>query len=220
MIFVGLFTEGNTDTQFLESIIKKTLDEIAFECTHYIETEIKTISITKTDLSFVEQVLAASKKGFDGYSINLLCVHADADDNNPKNTYQNRIIPAQNALKAQGEAEYCKILVAIVPVQEIESWMLADKELLKRQIGTLKTDVQLGIHRLPESVAQPKEVIEKAIRIARQDMPKKIQKNLTVAELYLLIGKAIDLKKLETLPSYLLFKEEMRNAFKILNLLY
>jgi len=31
-IFAGLFTEGNTDIRFLQSIIQKTLEAVAFDC--------------------------------------------------------------------------------------------------------------------------------------------------------------------------------------------
>jgi Domain of unknown function (DUF4276) len=220
MILAGLLAEGSTDNIFLENIVKKTLYDIAFECKQNVETDLTIIAIDKTGLNFVEQVLAASKKGIAEYGINVLCVHVDADNTTIQDAYNHRINPAKNALQAQNDKEYCKILVAIVPVQEIEGWMLVDKDLLKRQLMTNKSDIELGIHRSPESVANPKETIENAIRIARQGLAKKRRGDLTIAELYLPISQELELKKLEILPSYQLFKEEIRNAFKELNLLY
>ena len=105
-IFVGLMTEGNTDNRFLESVVKKTFDEIGFECNGDVETYVRFISIDKTGLGFVEQVLASSKKGIEEFGIMILCVHADADNLTDLNTYQRKIIPAINALNQKNENEY------------------------------------------------------------------------------------------------------------------
>ncbi len=74
MIFVGLFAEGSTDIRFLENIVQKTLDEVVKECGTIPDGEIKIIDIDKTGLGFVEQVLAASKKGFATENIHILCL--------------------------------------------------------------------------------------------------------------------------------------------------
>ena len=101
----------------------------------------------------------------------------------------------------------------------IESWVLADKELLKSEIGTKKTDTELGIQRPPESIADPKQVIEDAIRIGRQDLPKKRRKDLVIADLYQIMGSSMPIEKLDALPSFVKFKEGVREAFRVLNYL-
>lgn len=111
-------------------------------------------------------------------------------------------------------------MVAIIPIQETEAWLLADKELLKQEIGTNKTDNELGINRQPEEIANPKEVIETAIRIARADMTRRRRSQLTITDLYLPIGQSVDLEKLELLSSYRDFKNNIREAFIQLNLLH
>lgn len=218
-LFTGLFTEGTTDVRFLESIVKKTLDEIAFECEKDIETELLIISIQKTGKTFVEQVLEASKKGVDAAGIHVLCVHTDADDGDIKPVLTAKIAPTQEILATQDNQEYCKILVAIIPVYMTEAWMLADKELIKRQLNTTKTDIELGIHRTAESIADPKQVLKNAIRIANEDLSKKKRKDLTINDLYLLVGQSLDIEKLALLPSYQHFKENLKTAFRELNLL-
>ncbi len=40
----------------------------------------------------------------------------------------------------------------------------------KTEINTDETDIKLGIHRAPESIANPKEVIENAIRVTRKNL--------------------------------------------------
>lgn len=113
-----------------------------------------------------------------------------------------------------------KTLQDIVPIQETESWMLADKELLKQEIGTNRSDHELGINRFPEIIANPKEVISNAIRIARENITQRRRHHLTIADLYLPLGQSMDLDKLKDLSSYQDFKNNIREAFKKLNLLH
>jgi len=98
--------------------------------------------------------------------------------------------------------------------------MLADKELLKSEIGSKKTDAKLGINRPPEKIANPKEIIENAIRIVEKERKKRGRKPLKIAELYQPIGDLVDLEQLDKLPSYQDFKENVRDAFRTLNLLH
>lgn len=218
-VFVGLMTEGTTDNRFLESVVKRTFDEIGFECNGEVETFVVPISIDKKGLGFVEQVLKSSKEGKEEYGIMVLCVHTDADSSDDKDKFRTKIIPAKNRLQELNEEEYCKIITAIVPVQMIEAWMLADKELLKKEIGTSKTDNDLGINRQPEGITDPKTLIEEAIRIARASFTKRRRKELTLNELYLPIGQKITIEKLNTLPSFLKFKNAIREAYCNLNYL-
>jgi hypothetical protein len=219
-LLAGLFTEGNTDVRFLESIVKKTLDALAFDCKGSIETELKVIKINKTDRGFVEQVLEASRKGKEEYGITLICLHTDADEATHQKAFDTKIIPAKNALRAKNEQEYCKITVPIVPVQMTEAWMLADKELLKSEIGTNKSNSDLGIHREPETIANPKNTIKNAIRIAKENLTKRRRgKGLDISDLYQIIGQKLELSQLDRISSYQKFKNHLKDAFKQLNLL-
>lgn len=218
-IFAGLFTEGSSDIRFLESIVQNTLENIAFECRKEIEINTIPITIKKSGLSFVNQVLEASNIGFVEYGINLICVHTDADDISNKNAYNYKIIPATTALQQTDNAHYCKTLIPIVPIQEIEAWMLADKQLLKEEIGTNLSDEELGIHKHLETIGNPEEIIMNAIRSARANLPQKKRKDLTISDLYLPIGNGIALSKLDHLSSFQDFKERIRTAFRYLKLL-
>lgn len=217
-IFIGIMTEGITDVRFLQSVVKRTFDNIAFEeCSGEFENVIIPISTEKAGLGFVEQVVEASRKGIEENGIMILCVHVDADNESDNNVFQHKINPSIAALQFKNEVEYCKILTYVVPVQMIEAWMLADKELFKREIGTDKIDNELRINKHPEHISDPKSVIEQAIRIARQTLTKRRRSDLTIGELYLPIGQKIAIKKLDTLPSFLKFKDSIREAFRQLN---
>lgn len=217
-LFVGLVTEGDTDRRFLESVLRKTFESIAFECPGEIEIEVNTIKITKS--KFAQDVVTASKVGVERYGIMVLCVHADADSQDDYLAFRDRIEPAQRLVMESPDDTLCKIIIAVVPVYMTESWLLVDRELLKREIGTTLTDVELGIHRDPESIADPKQIISDAIRIARGNIVRRRRSDLTISDLYLPMGQKVSMDKLEALASYLKFQEAVRNAFRQLNYLH
>lgn len=217
-LLTGLFTEGTTDIRFLESVVKTTLENLAIECSGYIETELEIIKIEKTNLSFNQQVLKAAEKAKNDFEILILFIHTDSDSRDDSNVFNTKIIPAKELIDQQGEDKVCKKIVALVPIQMTESWMIADKELLKSEIGIEGSDLELGIHRNPEEIANPKVVIENIIRISKEKKVKrKRNKGLNISDLYQIIGQKIDVSQLEKLPSYLKFKNSLIEKLKELN---
>lgn len=216
-ILAGLFTEGTTDNRFLENVVMRMLEDIAFDCKGDIEIALEVIKIDKTGLRFDEQVFSASKFAFDKFSIALMFVHTDADSTDDEFVYTSKIIPAINYLNNQAEA-VCKHIVPIVPIQMTESWMIADRELLKSEIGISNSDSELGIHLNPETINNPKNVIENIIRISKEDLTKrKRNKGLMISDLYQIIGQKIELSELEKLSSYKKFKQSLIDKLKELN---
>lgn len=218
-LLIGLYTEGPTDVRFLESIIKRTFEEISFECSGQIEISDIQIIDKITGLSFHESIIEASRKGVDIFGITILCVHVDTDNNSYENVFRNKITPALSAIE-NAENDICKVIVPVVPVKMTEAWMLVDKTLFKREIGTTKTDQELDIYKEPEQYADPKSTIEKVIRIALQERTRRHRKELTISDLYLSMGQSISIDKLKQIPSYNKFQDYIRSAFKKLNYLH
>lgn len=216
-IIIGFATEGTTDIRFLESVIQRTFENVAFECRGQVEV-LPVQCMKKQNGEFIEIVKKYSKCA-EANGIMVLCIHSDADDITDVNTFNNKLIPAFTAVVDMDEAGICKNLVAIVPIRMTEAWMLSDKELLKAELGTSKSDAELGIDRHPETYCNPKQTIEDAIRIARQNLAKRRRHELSIGELYSPIGQKVPLDRLETLPSYQKFKEGAREAFRNMNLL-
>ena len=144
-IIIGFTTEGTTDVRFLESVIQRSFEDVAFECSGQVEV-LPVQYIEKENGDFVEVVKYYAQQA-EERGIMVLCVHADADDTTDTNTFNYKINPAFIAVNDMQEEPLCKNLVAIVPVQMTEAWMLSDKELLKAEIGTSKSDEELGIDR-------------------------------------------------------------------------
>lgn len=219
-VFIGLTTEGTTDIRFLESIVLRTFHDIAFnECTQDVDILLHVVKVDKVGCNFAEYVLRAAREGLLNYGIHTLVVHTDSDRDTYEERIGNKITPALQIIRLQSDDECCKLLTPIIPVKMMEAWMLADRQLLKEEIGTSKSDEDLGLCRDPESIANPKALIEEAIRIATEDLPKRRQR-LSISDLYGIIGTKIDLEKLSTLPSYIQFKERVRETYRELKYLY
>lgn len=216
-VIIGFITEGSTDIRFLESVIQRSFEDVAFEC--HGQIEILPIQYIEKNRGNFIGVVKESAQIADERGIMVLCVHADADNAIDSDTFNNKIIPAFTAVNDISEERICKNMVAVVPVQMSEAWMLSDKELLKDEIGTTKSDRYLGIGGGPETFSNPKQVIESAIRIARQDLTRRRRHDLTISELYSPIGQKVPLSRLEELPSYQKFKDLVRDAFRKLNYL-
>jgi hypothetical protein len=210
-IYIGYICEGSTDKRFLLEIINSTFSEIALECRGEVSIEdVVPLKINKT--SFVDTMKKASKKTLEE-GLSILCIHADADKKTIIDVYNNKFTPLYSALESLDD-NYCKIIVPIIPITESESWMLADKELLKQRINASdKRDDELGIEKHPESYADPKSVIENAIRIAQQNKTKRRRRELSIADLYAELGQAIKLDKLKAIPSYCEFTKSVKTAF-------
>lgn len=219
-IFIGLVAEGTTDVRFLKNVIFKSVQELSWQC----ETEVDIFDIREiypNGDSFVEKMLNAARIAQKDYSISMLCIHADSDSKTATEVMQNKFEPFFEALRTMSPKDYCKCIVPTIPIQMIESWMLADKPLLKSLINAeAMTDAELGLDRAPESYADPKKVINEAIRIVMEGKPKKRRDEIRISDLYEIIGHEISLESLRSIPSFCEFEKRVTEAFRLLNLLH
>lgn len=218
-LVIGLHTEGPTDVRFLTDVIKRTFDDVAFECPNDIEIlDIQCIEVAKND--FVPMIMDASRKGIDDFGISILCVHRDADNKDIDDVMLYSFSPLLKALKDKDDTKYCKEIIPVIPIRMIEAWMLADTQLFKKFIDAQKMhDQELGIEKNPETYADPKVVIEEAIRRASAGRSKRRRDMIGIAELYEQIGKNVQLDSLRRLPSFCSFEEQVRAAFRRLHYL-
>lgn len=217
-LLIGLTAEGTTDIRFLKSVIAKSIQELSWQCNQQIEIfEISEISAH--GVSFVEKMLNASKRaGQEG--ITILCIHADSDKRSIDMVMHNKFSPFFSELKQMSEDEFCKHIIPTIPIQMIESWMLADKALLRQLINAKKlSDKDLGIDKSPEQYADPKSVIENAIRKSLSGETKKKRDQIGIEDLYELLGNRLSLQSLRTIPSFVQFEENVMRVFKEIGLM-
>jgi hypothetical protein len=212
---IGYTAEGTTDQRFLSNIIRKTFEHAVYDCNTGIEVY-EPEYLPKPEGDFVSQIVRVSSE----YSyFHVICVHSDSDHPSIENVLRNKIEPALHAVRKSENA--CKNLVAIIPVQMTEAWLLADFELLKAKIGTDRTNNELGlptrINQI-EGLSNPKEVVSGAIRKAQETLSKRRRK-LSVSSLYSPISQEISIDILTKLPSFNRFLGEVRKSLQYLNYL-
>lgn len=218
ILTIGLVSEGTTDQRFLPNIIRRTFEELAFDCKGEIDVYEPEI-IEKKGRSFSEHVLNASK---DYNWLNVLCVHTDSDDISDKNVLDNKINPTLERIKNLEENTNCKNIVFVIPIQMTESWMLADTNLLVEEIGTSKTiqDLDLPTNvNLIESISDPKEKISRTIQIALSDQSSRRKNLIRISDLYLPISQKISLNSLKKLSYYNKFRDNCIKSLEILKYL-
>lgn len=216
-LYIGLAAEGNTDYRFLLPIIEKTFIKVAFECKGQIDISVDKVEFDKGK-TFNDFALNAAKKAKENYRT-ILVLHADADNASASNVYENKIRKAIKTLLEQPDNEVCKNIVALVPIQETEAWMLADKALFKESINATKSDAELNISGHPETFNNPKLKIQSAIAVGCSHLPKKVRKRITIDSLYKFLGVALDIEQLNNFESFIDFERNIRNVMSALNLL-
>lgn len=213
---IGFTTEGTTDIRFLENIIRKSFEYAVLNCKSQIEVY-PPEHLKKEGNGIVEQVVNMIKK----YPFfHVICVHRDADSPSKEDVLNNSINPAFRAVM-ELEENVCKNLVAVIPVQMTEAWMLSNIDLLKEKIGTSKPNNELGLpNRLKaiETLSDPKSTINEAIRIAQINQSKR-RKKLTISQLYSPLSQELLVDDLLKLPSYAEFIEDINNSLGKLNYL-
>lgn len=212
---IAYTTEGSTDERFLGNIIEKTFETLLYESNTEIEIH-SPVHVTEIGESFNEKIQAIATT----YNyFHVICVHCDSDSISNETVLNHKINPAFQLVNNTDNA--CKNLVAVIPIQMTESWMLADINLFLTEINTTKSCADLN---LPcranqiESIANPKSRIEAALREAQINVSRRRNK-FKIADLYTPISQKLSLPQLEQLPSFRYFKENVRRSLINLNYL-
>lgn len=219
-ILIVLTVEGTTDSSFLEALLEPVFQEMALR---HVEDDVdcSVYGLGRYDKSegFTEGVVKASEEAMCNYGASTLAVHTDADRMTYDERRNSNFVSVFETVKHLDNNEYCTIITPVIPVKMIEAWMLADRDLLRKELGTTMTDAQLEIDGNPEHFADPKAKIENAIRMAKENAThKKPAININISDLYQIIGKSISLDKLEQMNSFRRFEGEILTTFKEIGL--
>lgn len=106
-----------------------------------------------------------------GAEINLLFVHRDSDNRDP------RIVRSQ-ITEEISSLNGCPAHVCVVPVQEIEAWLLTDEAAIRHVSGKPGGREPLGVPppRQIEGTASPKEILKEAIAQASGERGRRLEK--------------------------------------------
>jgi hypothetical protein len=167
VLVLGLYAEGSTDERFLSPVIRRTTEELLAKYdggSSWDEALIMPIKLSsKQRANRAQSILTAAGKA---QGCHILIVHADADGPTHKKALAERFTPGFMLVK-QADENVCQDLLPIIPVQEIEAWLLADKETLLKELRTSQSANTIGIPPLQriESTARPKEQLDRIIQV-------------------------------------------------------
>ncbi|HMA36256.1 MAG TPA: DUF4276 family protein [Chloroflexia bacterium] len=213
---MALYAEGRTDERFLPIIIERTAVKIL------APQEIDILPITilragvKRTVKQPERILDVARQA---HGLDVLLVHTDADSVAREDAKRQRIDPGFDLVRRQGSG-VCKHLIPVIPVQEMEAWMLADLLALQRVLHTNLSPDQLGIptHATQiEAVARPKEMLEQAIEIAWGGRPRR--RRFTIADIHLELARSINLERLAQMPSYRCLTQDLRDILQTIGMI-
>lgn len=99
----------------------------------------------------------------EGAHVDCVFVHRDAD----RAGAEERYAEIRSGVEAAGEVSH----VGVVPIQELEAWLMVDEAAIRNVVGRPKGEDPLGLPplRTVESLANPKERLQQALLAAAED---------------------------------------------------
>jgi hypothetical protein len=144
-----------------------------------------------------------------GAEINLLFVHRDSDARDPT-TVRRQIDDAMASLTE------CPMHVCVVPVQEIEAWLLTEEAAIRQVAGNPdgREELELPARRNIENTASPKEVLKAAILRASGEKGRRLDKlRAQFSPLRATLLQRLDIDgPINDLPAWGLLKSDIENA--------
>jgi hypothetical protein len=143
------------------------------------------------------------------YPSDILVVHRDADTL----SWNDRMEEVDRSLPANS----CTIFVGVVPVKELESWLLFDEKAIRSAAGNPNGMIELSLPTLSsiESVADPKGSLESLLRQA-SGLNRRRLRTFEVMRAKRRVSELIeDYGPLMIVPAFKAFYERMRQAVEI-----
>jgi hypothetical protein len=201
---LALYCEGNTDKHFLPKIIERAAEKVILSRTaNYVDV----LPVTVMDVAKQvrgEDILEAAMLA---YGYDALIVHKDADNRTYEETRIQCFEPGCTLVQESGK-EVCKDLVPIIPVREVEAWMIADPDVLYKLLEIKERLQNLRLAKravLVESDADPKATLNRVIAMAESERRRKIIR----APFYESLALEVRLERLDQVPAYRKFLAEL-----------
>lgn len=212
-LVLALYAEGRTDERFLPIIIQRVADRLlrryAIASVDVLEPLSLKVSPEAGDRA--ERILSAAKMA---YGYNALIIHADADAATTEDALQNRYEPG-NRLAQTREGDVCNDLAPLVPIRMTEAWMMADFDAFQDIVGA---DLSAGDLRFPdkphqvERIQDPKSKLSMALNEIFSK--RRRRKMASLGQYYEPLARRISLDKLEKIPAFRQFKDELANILQ------
>lgn len=211
---LALYCEGNTDKHFLPKIIERTAEKmILSHATNYVDI----LPVTVKDVVKQERGKDILEAAMQAYGYDVLIIHKDADHRTYEETKTQSIEPGCTLVQRSSKG-VCKKLVPIIPVREVEAWMIADREILRDLLQIRERLQNLHLPKravLVESDPDPKATLNRIIAKAESERRRKIERK----EFYESLALEVRLDRLDQVPAYKKFLDELSKTFRDLSII-
>ncbi len=212
---LALIAEGSSDHRFLPLVLRRlTINLCANHATRMVDVDNEVLDLTAmraADPTVASrsirgrQILLETAGAF-----NVLFVHADGGGD-PEAARAAHFDPLAD-WTAQQTTLATSRPVAVIPVREMEAWVLADGDALRSAFGTVLSNSDLGIParaRDVESVADPKQTLNQAYDrvVGRRRRRKERASNFLGS-----IGESVRLERLRQIPAFQDLDRDLRQA--------
>jgi hypothetical protein len=208
-VCTGLYSEGNSDDDFLIPLLNRLLDDLLrrhFPSQHTLADTIRLPDLLHIGSGRAHRIAATILEHWS--TCTLFVVHSDGKSEPAREAAQH-IAPAiaLSQEKWRNDARTAALPLAIascVPVREMEAWLSADPAVFER-LGV--RDVELPVD--PERVTDPKQCFRGLLRQHRRG-------DLHRHPPFEFFGENVDLAALRTLAAFRSFEGELLTALHLL----
>jgi hypothetical protein len=211
---LALYCEGNTDKHFLPKVIERTAEKIILS--HATNYDI--LPVTVTDVAKQERGQDILQAAMQAYGYHILIVHKDADHRTYEETKTQCIEPGCTLIQ-RSHQEVCKKLVPIIPVREVEAWMIADGEALRNLLEIRESLRNLRLPRraiLVESDPDPKVTLTRIIAKAESE---RHHRRIERKGFYESLAQEVRLERLDQVPAYKKFSDDLSETLRDLSII-
>lgn len=212
----ALYAEGRSDERFLPILLQRTLAVLLNQHAERAVDVLDPLVVRPAKHPTREESILAAAQQAAGYHI--LFVHADADADNTEQAYMRRIEPGLSMVQSAhtNGISVCRHLIAVIPVQMVEAWLLADAEALSETVGIPAAVAMRLMPSTPheiERLSDPKSRLLEIIRYAQAQRPRR-RRSVALGEYYEPMANRIGLQALQRLPSYQYLEQELQDVLQ------
>ncbi|WP_111556134.1 DUF4276 family protein [Kitasatospora sp. SolWspMP-SS2h] len=206
-----LMGEGSTDYAFLTVLLERALGELAV-CKSLSVAPVQRLQVNVGDPIGRHRAICSAARDA-APSLSVLFVHYDGSASVERETgkYWD---PLRREWEKFGPSG--RLLLRVVPIQEMESWALADRKTLQSVVGAswnAKDIFEGGRLDRPEELSDPKRTLREIIAAGRSK--RRVKRD--PRDYLPLIAERMNLRTLEQLSSFRLWQLETEKALADLN---
>jgi len=215
VLMLAFYGEGNSDREFLPPLIQRTSKAILDDYANRMVELWDLKTIDKKSGSQDKAILEAAQEAGERHA---LLIHNDADTRGYWKTREELFEPG-NTLVQKFSGWACQNLIPVIPVREVEAWMLADLETLGRILGA-KLDPYMfnlssGIAAI-EALGDPKRKLNDIVRYVNANRSRRRQQ-IDLQDRLEPLARQVNLHKLFELSAYREFVGDLARTLEMLH---